>query len=181
MTGVQTCALPISGIAIANLDDPAVFDKMVDWMMNTKQGQKFLADARLSNDMSAEEIARLNWSRAKSLFVKRDGTINDELLNKVRVRGEDGGYKISGNLGIEDLPKGDDMPAGIIGPTLVPAVEAEKMTSTIVQKGWTFLGLSNARMSRQPIVLDEVVNIRDRKSTRLNSSHIPLSRMPSSA
>ena len=151
----------LGGIAIANLDQKDVITKMTDWMMNTKQGRQFLADARLSNDMSAEEIARLNYNRAKSLFVKRDKTINEELLNKVRVRDGQGGYKISGNLGIEDLPReANDIPAVILGPTLVPAVEAEKMTATIVQKGWTFLGLSNARMSRQPIVLDEIVNIR---------------------
>ena len=48
----------LGGIAIANLDSPLVIEKMTDWMANTKQGQKFLADARLSNDMSAEEIAR---------------------------------------------------------------------------------------------------------------------------
>ena len=35
----------------------------------------------------------------------------------------------------------------------------------------------NAILSRYPIVFSE----KDRKSTRLNSSHIPLSRMPSSA
>ena len=36
----------------------------------------------------------------------------------------------------------------------------DRMTASIVQNGWTFLGLGNARMSRQPIVLNEIVNIR---------------------
>lgn len=152
----------LGGIAVANLDNPTVaINKMTDWMMNTKQGQKFLKDARLSNDMSAQEIARLNYGRAKAHFVKRDGEINDELLGKVRAKDAEGNWVVSGKLGIEDLPTNpDDIPAVIIGPTLVPAVDIEQVTSKVVQNGWTFLGLSNARMSRQPIVLDEIVKTR---------------------
>ena len=42
------------------------------------------------------------------------------------------------------------------------------------RKKWELCG-------RSAEVLDDDIRIRDRKSTRLNSSHIPLSRMPSSA
>lgn len=156
----------LGGIAVANLDNPngpdGAIAKMVTWMMSTKDGKKFLADARVSNNMSAEEIARLNFNRAKSLFVKNDDTLNLELLDKVRVKDEFGNWKVSGELTFDDLAKLDekDIPNAIVGPTLVPAVELEKMTNSIVQNGWTFLGLSNARMSRQPIVLDEIVTIR---------------------
>ena len=152
----------LGGIAIANLDNTEVaINKMTAWMANTKQGQQFLSDARLSDNLSAEEIARLNFRRARTLFSKRNGDLDEELLGKVRVKNEEGDYIISGQLGIDDLPQGEnDIPAVILGPTLVPAVEINKMTSNIVQNGWTFLGLSNARMSRQPIVLDEIVNIR---------------------
>ena len=38
-----------------------------------------------------------------------------------------------------------------------------------------------ARLARARAELDRVPVLADRKSTRLNSSHIPLSRMPSSA
>lgn len=152
----------LGGIAIANLDDKRVaINKMVTWMFSTPQGKKFLKDARLADSMSAWEIAEINYNRSKGLFVKRNGEINDELLSKVRVKDKEGNWIISGNIGIDDLPKGkDDIPAVIIGPTLVPAVGLDKITSTVVQNGWTFLGLSNARMSRQPIVLDEIVSIR---------------------
>lgn len=153
----------LGGIAVANLDNKKLaVEKMTAWMNNTPQGQKFLDDARLSNNMSAEEIASLNFERARDLFLKSDETLNLNLLNKVRIKNADGEWEVSGNLGIEDLstlPE-RDLPNAIVGPTLVPAVELETITSNIIQNGWTFLGLSNARMSRQPIVLDEIVNIR---------------------
>jgi len=151
----------LGGIAVANLDQKDVIAKMTAWMTDTKEGKKFLSDARLTDKMSAEELARLNYGRVKTLFSKRNGDLNTELLDKVRVQDKNGNWIVSGNIGVGDLPRNpDDIPAVIIGPTLVPAVEVERMTANIVQHGWTFLGLSNARMSRQPIVLDEIVNIR---------------------
>ena len=153
-----------AAIGIANMGkmkDSEVIAKMIDWTANTKQGKKFLSDAQLRDKLPAAEIAQINFNRSRQLFSKRNGELNEELLSKVRVQNEQGEWIISGNIGIDDLPKGkDDIPAVINGPTLVPAVELDRMTSTIVQNGWTFLGLSNARMSRQPIVLDEIVNIR---------------------
>lgn len=74
--------------------------------------------------MSAEEIARLNFKRAKDLFSKRDKSLNEDLLNKIRIQDENGQWRVSGNLTLDDLPTNpDDIPAVIIGPTLVPAVE----------------------------------------------------------
>jgi hypothetical protein len=169
----------LGGIAIANLDNPTGPDgaiaKMVNWMMTTKQGQKFLSDARLANNQTAAEIAQLNYNRAKSLFVKFDGSINEDLLSKVRTKNNQGDWIISGKLTFNDLAKLDDVdiPKTIVGPTLVPAVELDKMTTSLVQNGWTFLGLSNARMSRQPIVLDEIVSIRKQfKSTGFEAKWI---------
>lgn len=152
----------LGSIAVANLDEPAIaIKKMTDWMAETPQGKKFLSDARLANDMTAEEIARLNFKRARDLFLKRDKTLNEDLLNKIRVKDKNGEWSISGKIGIEDLPTNpDDLPELIVGPTLVPAVPVEEITSNVVQHGWTFLGLSNARMSRQPMVLNEIVNTR---------------------
>jgi hypothetical protein len=165
----------MSTIAVANLDNEKIaVTKMVAWMTGTKAGKQFLSDARLSNNMSAEEIARLNFNRARDLFVKRDKTLNEELLNKIRVKDANGEWKVSGNLTLDDLPTNpDDIPAVIIGPTLVPAVEVERITSNMMSNGWTFLGLANARMSRQPIVLQEMVNIRKQfKSTGFEDAWI---------
>ena len=152
----------MSTMAVANLDNQKLaVSNMVAWMNGTKAGKQFLSDARLSNNMSAQEIATLNFNRARDLFVKRDKSLNEELLNKIRVKDEAGNWKVSGNLTLDDLPTNpDDIPAVIVGPTLVPAVEAGRITSSIMSNNWTFLGLANARMSRQPIVLQEMVNIR---------------------
>lgn len=157
----------LGSIAVAGLSDDMnvkreTINKMVQWMTETKNGQKFLSEARLANDMTAEELANLNYNRARANFVRRDGSLNEELLAKVRVKDAEGNWKVSGQLTAEDLMSlGEkNIPNSIVGPTLVPAVEVDRMTSSIVQNGWTFLGMSNARMSRQPIVLNEIVTIR---------------------
>ena len=41
--------------------------------------------------------------------------------------------------------------------------------------------ITQVMLSGNPVSPDEFKKVLDRKSTRLNSSHIPLSRMPSSA
>ena len=43
------------------------------------------------------------------------------------------------------------------------------------------MGLSQPAASRRLRMLEDMLGVRDRKSTRLNSSHALLSRMPSSA
>ena len=43
----------------------------------------------------------------------------------------------------------------------------------------SFVGIANANVAR--MVVDDINASGDRKSTRLNSSHLKLSRMPSSA
>ena len=148
-------------IAVANLDDQVkALAEMKKWVA-TKPGQQFLKDARLSNDMSEDEILNLAFNRAKAHFVKRNGDLNTELLDKIRVKDKFGNHIVSGKLSIDDLPTNpNDIPNAIVGPTLIPAVEADQITSSVMTNGWTFLGLSNARMSRQPMVLQEMVKIR---------------------
>ena len=59
------------------------------------------------------------------------------------------------------MPKSEaDIPAAIVGPTLVPAVDANQYTSTLMTNGWTWLGMANSRMSREPLVLNEMITIR---------------------
>ena len=151
----------LGAIAIANLDDKVkALSNMRTWLQ-TKQGKQFLSDARLQNDLDAEGIINIAFNRAKNNFVMRDGEINLELLNKVRVLDKAGNYKVEGKLSLDDLP--DDynkIPRGVVGPTLIPAVDSGQITSNIMTNGWTFLGMANARMSRQPMVLQEMVKIR---------------------
>ena len=148
-------------IAIANLDNKAkAINNMRAWLQ-TKEGKKFLSDARLQNDLDAEGIINIAFDRAKSNFVMRNGEINLDLLNKVRVLDKSGAYKVEGKLSLDDLPDNyNEIPRGVVGPTLIPAVDPSEVTSNIMTNGWTFLGMANARISRQPMVLQEMVKIR---------------------
>lgn len=158
----------LGGIAIANMgktaqEEQRAIQEMLDWVNNTKQGQKFLKDARLQNDMDARGIVQLAYNRAKEVFLKNDGvTLNTDLLDKIRMFDQESGkYIITGKLSLEDLPTNElDTPAAVIGPTLVPAVEPGQYAQSLMTNGWTWLGMANARMSRQPMVIDEIITIR---------------------
>jgi hypothetical protein len=152
----------LGAIALANLDNEVAFMKNARVWLKTKSGQQFLSDARLSSDMDSESIVREAFRRAKENFVKKDGTtLNIDLLNKIRVEDEFGNWKVTGNLSLDDLPTNSlDVPPAIVGPTLIPAVDVEQMTASVMTNGWTFLGLANARLSRQPIVINEMLAIR---------------------
>jgi len=148
-------------IAIANLDDQGEYLSQARQWLKTKAGKQYLSDAQLANSMSESELLTLAFNRSKSHLVKRDGSINLDLLNKIRVKGKSGKYKIEGKLSIDDMPTNDaDIPSAIVGPTLVPVVELDQITPGIMKTGWGWLGLANARMSRQPLVLNEMVSIR---------------------
>ena len=67
--------------------------------------------------------------------------------------------------------------------------DALKLSATAALSGMMMTNALAAADSQSPVVVEpltgkagfRVANYLDRKSTRLNSSHIPLSRMPSSA
>jgi hypothetical protein len=149
-------------IAVANLDNQAAYLASAREWLKTKKGQKFIADARASTQMDSEQLLRLTFSRTEELFTKSsDNALNLELLNKIRTLDNNGNWIVSGRLSMDDLPtSGGDIPAAFVGPTLVPAVPLDQITSSIMTQGWTFLGLANARMSRQPIVLQEMIQVR---------------------
>jgi len=133
---------------------------MANWITDTKQGQKFYKDSRL--DLTPDSIAKIAFNRAKENFVKKDGTtLNLDLLSKIRTQDEAGNWIVTGKLSLDDLPTNElDLPASIIGPTLVPAVDASQYTTTLMTNGWTWLGMANSRMSREPLVLNEMITIR---------------------
>ena len=156
----------LGAVAVANLDQPDVVEKVYQWIL---ANPKFRSDARLAAQGVDEWThANIVVKRAKEIFSKRKAddagnpVINTELLNKIRVfDDETGGYIISGKLSLDDLPQNiDDLPEYIIGPTLVPVTDAGSYTASIMTKGWTWLGLANARLSREPLVLDEMIRIR---------------------
>ena len=156
----------LGAVAVANLDQADVVQRVYNWIM---ANPKFRADARLAAQGVDEwQHANIVVKRAKEIFSKRqlDDTgnpvINTELLDKIRTFDDEaGGYVISGKLSLDDLPDNlDDLPEYIIGPTLVPVADMDSYTASLMTKGWTWLGLANARLSREPIVLDEMIRIR---------------------
>jgi hypothetical protein len=151
-------------IAVANLSDDGVLAKakVLEWM-NDPKNAKLVAGFRMEErGISNEEHAQRIVDAAKQLFVKKDGKINQELLGKVRGIDETtGAYRITGSLGLDDLPKNiDDVPEYIVGPQLVPVSDSGNYASSFMEWGWDWLGEANARLSREPMVLSEMVKMR---------------------
>ena len=157
----------LGAIAVANLDNKELaISKIMDW---TDANPSFRKEAQLAAKLVDErQHAELAYRRAKEVFEKSgtkagiDKEINLDLLNKIRVQNDQGDYIISGQLSLDDVSKLDDadIPAYVLGPQLVPLSESGNITASLVTRGWTWLGLSNSRMSRQPIVFNEIINLR---------------------
>lgn len=156
----------VGAIAVANLDDETVaIRELLDYMKNNEQFRKLAQlEARGVTD---EEHARIIYARAREIFETRrvdaNGVkvLNLDLLNKIRYKGADGRWGISGQLTLDDLPKNfDDVPQYAVGPNLVPVADAGNYTASLMSAGWKWLGLSNSRMSREPMVFNEIISIR---------------------
>ena len=145
-----------------NPDDEAQAIKDIfDWL---KKNPKVMDDARITGGKQIDPLqyAQLSYNRVKDLFIKQgDGKLNEDLLNKIRSFDAEGNPVITGRLGLDDLPQVDtDMPKSIVGPELVPISDTSNYTTPLIKNGWTWLGLSTARISRQPIAIYEVLDIR---------------------
>jgi hypothetical protein len=154
----------LGGIAVANLDNEKVaVQKLFAWLTDP-DNEKLVKSFRLEeHGISREEHAQRIYDAAKQLFVKSDDTtINLELLNKIRKYDEEtGAYKITGELSLDDLPKNiEDAPSYILGPQLVAVSDTGNYTTSLMEWGWDWLGNANARFSREPMVLQEMIKIR---------------------
>lgn len=154
----------LGGIAVANLDKEKIaVGKLFDWLSDP-DNEKLVKSFRLQeHNISKEEHAQRIYDAAKQLFVKQDGkTINLDLLDKVRKYDpETGAYKISGQISLDDLPKNiEDAPSYILGPQLVAVSDTGNYTTSLMEWGWDWLGNANARFSREPMVLQEMIKIR---------------------
>ena len=157
----------VGAIAVANLaDKKQAISELLEYMDTHPQFRK-LAQLEARGVTDAEH-AEIIFARARELFETRrvadDGVkeINLELLDKIRYFDESTQkYSISGQLTLDDLPKfKDDVPEYAIGPNLVPISDSGNVTASLMTKGWKWLGLANARMSREPIVFNEIVSLR---------------------
>jgi hypothetical protein len=156
----------VGAIAVANLDDETVaIRELLDYMDSNPEFRK-LAQLEARN-VTDEEHARIIYARAREIFETRrvdaNGVkeINLELLNKIRYKNAEGKWDISGQLGLDDLPKlSDDVPEYALGPNLVPVSDAGNVTASLMTSGWKWLGMANARMSREPMVFNEIIRLR---------------------
>ena len=155
----------LGAVAIANLDNKKLaIAKIQEWMA---KNPGFRKDAQLAAKNIDEKVhAELVYNRAREIFEKQGKVqgqpteVNIDLLNKIRVQNEFGDWKIEGRLSLDDLPTNEaDIPKYILGPTLVPVADGN-ITSSIVTKGWTWLGMANARMSREPIIFEKMISMR---------------------
>jgi hypothetical protein len=161
----------LGAIAIANLSNTAegkelAIGKIMDWM---KANPGFRTEAQLAaRNIDEKQHAEIVYKRAAEIFEKRGATadsvkeLNLELLGKIRTRNDQGEAIISGKLSLDDVSNLDDadIPSYVLGPALVPISDSGNITSSLMTKGWTWLGLANARLSRQPIVFNEIISLR---------------------
>jgi hypothetical protein len=147
---------------LANLDNPEIaIASAREWLKNNPEVSKRFRwkDYETDEQGHAENI----YEAVKQIMVKQDGeTINTDLLNQFRsydpVRKR---YFISGKLTLDDLPSNRaDVPDYINGPKLIAVSDSGNYTSSIMEFGYKWLGESNARMSREPIVLYNMIQFR---------------------
>ena len=157
----------VGAIAVANLGDKnTAIREILEYMDNNPEFRK-LAQLEARGKTDAEH-AEIIYTRAREIFETRrigkngEKELNLELLDKIRFRNEQTGkMAISGQLGMDDLPKFmDDVPEYAVGPELVPIAEAGNNAASLMTHGWTWLGMANGRISREPMVFNEIIAIR---------------------
>jgi hypothetical protein len=156
----------LAKIAVANLDnEPKALEAMRDYLRNLspKERARFqLYDESVGGNINVH--AKKAYDAVRNLYAKRNGEVNLDLLNKVRFTDKSGKVVVSTkNLSLEDLPDRmsvDLTPEFISGPTLVPVSDTGNFAVSLTDKAWDAMGEANARFSREPIVINEMIRIR---------------------
>ncbi len=150
-------------VAVANLHKTEA--QAILEIKNAIQARPDLVDSSIlaAKNIDIDQHAKLVYDRTKEVFVmSKNGKINSDLLSKVRVLDEKTGeYVVQGKVSLDDLPTSEgDIPKYVVGPSLVPVSDTGNYAATFTQSGWRWLGMANARMSRQPIVTNQIIQIR---------------------
>jgi hypothetical protein len=156
----------LAKIAVANLDDePKALEAMREYLRNLspKERARFqLYDESVGGNINVH--AKKAYDAVRNLYSKRNGNINMDLLDKVRFTDKSGKVAVSTkNLSLEDLPNKMSVeltPEFISGPTLVPVSDTGNFAVSLTDKAWDAMGEANARFSREPIVINEMIRIR---------------------
>lgn len=115
-------------------------------------------------DYTPEQHAAAIYDDLRNLFSRQDGkSINMDLLGKIRKVDENGKAFIDlEDFNLEDLPTNiEDLPASVAGPAFMPVMESKNILTDLSKRGWTWLGESNARFSREPLVVNAAVRYYD--------------------
>ena len=181
MTGVQTCALPIYAAHVIGLRDidnrgQGGLEESLDQALRGVDGVRvFARDARgvlMDVDQQQSRPARAGRSVVSSIDLPlqiRTEQLLDELVQEWRPKGA---------CAIVMEPWSGE----VLSMASRPAFHPERLES-VDERAWKNLAVSavfEPGSTFKPMITGWALE-RDRKSTRLNSSHIPLSRMPSSA
>jgi hypothetical protein len=119
-------------------------------------------DRYVDTTYTSNQHASSIYNDLTALFGKADGSINNDLLDKVVVKNAKGDLTVRTNeFSLEFLPKKySDIPRTITGPKLLPAMQSKNIISDLNSRLWDWLGDANARLSRDQIVIDAAFNIR---------------------
>ena len=142
-------------------DDVTAVDEMVKFLKNLPAQEKKRFQL-YSKNVDERIHAQRAYIAVRNLFSDKNGKINRELLDKVKKTDKDGYVKVSAKeLKLVDLPDDPKLaPEFISGPTLVPVADSDNFVAALYDKGWDAMGEANARWSREPIVINELIRFR---------------------
>jgi hypothetical protein len=150
-------ALEIFDGDIVRADFIEIYAPMLD-SMDLAAYMRF-ADA---DNYTTTDMAGAVFDDLKNLFSRQDGSINKETLGLIRKETPKGPKIDTNNFNIEDLPTNPlDLPSTVAGPEFIEVVETKNVFSDLKRRGWEWMGNSNARFSREPIVVNNAIRIYD--------------------
>jgi hypothetical protein len=121
-------------------------------------------EAIATGKVTTKGLAERTYDATKAYVSKRDGSLNKDLLSKIRQVDEDGVVNINPKgLGLEDLPdkmNAELAPEFISGPTIIPLSDSDNFAISFMDKSWDYMGEANARFSREPLVLEAIIRTR---------------------
>ena len=125
--------------------------------------EKVYGRFRLKADgVDSKTHAAAIYDTVRAYVSKKDGSLNEELLKKIRTIDADGNIKISAKeLSLDDIPGVGayaDAPEFISGPTFVPTT-GNNFAAGFINSSWDLMGAANAAISRQPIAQYELVKV----------------------
>jgi hypothetical protein len=153
----------IGRIAFKNLNNEQKgIDEIFAYLKSLPQRDKDRFQLYFKGTEDEYTHAQRAFLAAYGLLTKADGKLNEDLWSKIVKTDADGYVRVTAkDLRLADLPNDPKMaPSFISGPTLVPVSEADNFAASIFDRGWDAMGEANARWTREPIVINELVRYR---------------------